>query len=77
MGKPSRDLAELVGALYSLQPETTLMVGDRCNTDCAFGISVGMRTCLVLSGCHTLDDAREAPPEARPEFVAEFARRQR
>ena len=46
------------------------MVGDRTNTDIAFGRSVGTRTCLVLSGCHTRADAAAAPPEATPEFVA-------
>ena len=46
------------------------MVGDRTNTDIAFGRSVGMRTSLVLSGCHTRADAAAAPPVATPEFVA-------
>lgn len=70
VGKPSRDLAQLVVQTFGLTPHRTLMVGDRTNTDVVFGRSVGMRTCLVLSGCHTVDDAREAPPEATPDFVA-------
>ena len=70
MGKPSRDLALLVAKLYSLKPETTLMVGDRCNTDVAFGRSVGWHTLLVLTGCHTVDDARAAPSASeRPDFM--------
>ena len=71
VGKPSRDLARLVQTLYSLRPETTLMVGDRCNTDVAFGLSVGWRTLLVLSGCHGHEDAARAPLAEWPDFVAE------
>jgi ribonucleotide monophosphatase NagD (HAD superfamily) len=71
VGKPSRDLAQLLVREHGLTPARTLMVGDRTNTDIAFGRSVGMRTCLVLSGCHTRADAAAAPPEATPEFVAE------
>lgn len=69
VGKPSRDLALLLVKIHGLNPRRTLMIGDRCNTDVAFGRSVGMRTLLVLSGCHTLDDALAAPGEMRPDFV--------
>ena len=71
VGKPSKDLAQLVVRTHGLVPRRTLMVGDRCNTDVAFGNSVGMRTCLVLSGCHTRADAQAAPPGASPEFIAD------
>jgi phosphoglycolate/pyridoxal phosphate phosphatase family enzyme len=70
VGKPSRDLAQLLVAQYGLDPATTLMIGDRCNTDIAFGKSVGMWTLLVLTGCHTLDDVRSAPADSVPDFVA-------
>ena len=70
VGKPSRDLAMLVAKLYSLRSESTLMVGDRCNTDVAFGRSVGWNTLLVLTGCHTIEDARQAPSHERPDYVA-------
>lgn len=69
VGKPSKDLACLVMQSFGLQPKSTLMVGDRCNTDIAFGLSVGMHTCLVLSGVHTRAHAHNA--DARPEFVAD------
>ncbi|KAG8470217.1 hypothetical protein KFE25_008638 [Diacronema lutheri] len=69
VGKPSRELARLLVRLYALDPRRTLMVGDRCNTDVAFGRSVGMRTLLVLSGCHTLADALNGPAECFPDFV--------
>lgn len=71
VGKPSVDLARLLVDSYELNPARTLMVGDRCNTDIAFGRSVGMRTLLVLSGCHSLEDVRAAAADSRPEFVAD------
>ena len=70
VGKPSRDLALLVQQLYGLRPDTTLMVGDRCNTDIAFGHSVGWRTLLVLTGCHDLADVNKAPYQEKPDFMA-------
>jgi ribonucleotide monophosphatase NagD (HAD superfamily) len=32
-----------------------MMIGDRFDTDIKAGCSVGIRTCLVESGCHTVD----------------------
>ena len=71
VGKPSRDLAQLVASLYALSPDTTLMVGDRCNTDVAFGLSVGWSTLLVLSGCHSRADIARAPAAERPDYCAD------
>jgi phosphoglycolate/pyridoxal phosphate phosphatase family enzyme len=70
VGKPSRDLAVLVAELYGLKPSETLMVGDRCNTDMAFGNSVGWHTMLVLSGCHGLPDVACAQASELPSYVA-------
>ena len=68
VGKPRRELALLVASLYSLTPERTMMVGDRTNTDIAFGRSVGWSTLLVLSGCHGREDISRAGPAERPDF---------
>ena len=32
-----------------------MMVGDRFDTDVRAGISADFKTCLVLSGCHSLE----------------------
>ena len=71
VGKPSRDLALLLSSLYGLSPDTTLMVGDRINTDVAFGLSVGWHTMLVLSGCHSRADIRRANAAERPDYCAD------
>ena len=70
VGKPRRDLALLVAQLYSLRPEATMMVGDRCNTDMAFGLAVGWSTTLVLSGCHSREDVSRAALRERPDYCA-------
>ena len=35
-------------------PSKIIMVGDRFDTDVRAGLSAGLRTCLVTSGCHTM-----------------------
>ena len=70
VGKPSGDLARLIAQMYALKPEATLMVGDRCNTDIAFGHSVCWSTCLVLTGGHGHADVSKAPAHERPDYVA-------
>ena len=50
---------------------TTLMVGDRCNTDIAFGNGIGWKTMLVLSGCHSRADIAKASTVEVPDYVAD------
>ena len=70
-GKPNAELGQLAAELFGLKPESTLMVGDRLNTDVAFGRAVGWRTMLVLTGCHGLADVERAPPSEVPHYVAQ------
>lgn len=44
-------------------PRDVLMVGDRFDTDVRAGRRCGWSTCLVESGCHTLEDARMYPAD--------------
>lgn len=53
VGKPSKMLAELITMEHSLNPQRTLFVGDRLDTDCKFGIDNNMKTAIVLTGCTT------------------------
>lgn len=46
-----------------------VMVGDRFDTDIRAGSRAGVKTCLVESGCHKLDDAVHFPGD-RLDFVA-------
>lgn len=67
LGKPSD--AALNAALNRLgtDPEKTLIVGDRLDTDLTMGDRAGMTTVLVLSG--VTDESEIADHEVDPDFV--------
>jgi HAD superfamily hydrolase (TIGR01450 family) len=66
-GKPSRLLAELAWERLGVAPEDCLMVGDRLETDVAFGRNNGMASALVLTGACTLEMAQRSA--AQPDYV--------
>lgn len=49
-GKPAPLLLEVAAEAYGLELPRTCMVGDRLDTDMAFGLNSGLQTLLVLSG---------------------------
>ena len=61
IGKPNPLMMR--GALNQLEAhsETTVMVGDRMDTDVISGLEAGMRTILVLTGTTTVDQAGHFP----------------
>jgi len=74
-GKPSSSLAQYLLDDRGLDPEATCMVGDRLDTDIAFGRSGGMHTLLVESGSMTAEELKNSlsdnmPLEYKPHFVA-------
>lgn len=50
IGKPNSLMMTIAIRQLGAQPDTTLMVGDRMDTDIVAGMEAGMKTCLVLSG---------------------------
>ncbi|KAI0265305.1 2-phosphoglycolate phosphatase [Gloeopeniophorella convolvens] len=50
IGKPSSLMLDAIKAKHNFDPERTIMVGDRLNTDIQFGKSGGLATLLVLTG---------------------------
>ena len=70
-GKPSLEFAELIRKSFeSLPYRKMVMVGDRLDTDIAFGNSAGMQTLLVLSGVTTRAEVQNAHGKFVPDFVA-------
>jgi len=69
VGKPSKELADVVIKKFQLNPERTCMVGDRLNTDVAFGKICGMQTLLVLSGVVQMEDLQTLKATEKPDFV--------
>ncbi len=49
-GKPYSEMANGIMKKLNVLPSETVMVGDRLNTDIAFGINSGFNTVLVYSG---------------------------
>lgn len=68
-GKPSPLLIQHLLEKHKLAPNEVLMVGDRLDTDIAFGAAGGVETCLVLTGVSTADEAAALPADRRPSHV--------
>ncbi|XP_016045893.2 glycerol-3-phosphate phosphatase [Erinaceus europaeus] len=58
IGKPSRFIFDCVSQEYGIDPERTVMVGDRLDTDILLGVTCGLKTILTLTGVSTLGDVK-------------------
>ncbi|KAK2493716.1 hypothetical protein MC885_015411 [Smutsia gigantea] len=58
IGKPSRFIFDCVSREYGINPERTVMVGDRLDTDILLGVTCGLKTILTLTGVSTLGDVK-------------------
>ena len=79
IGKPNPFAIELIKEEHGLDSNSrSLMIGDRPNTDIAFGKAAGIDTCLVLSGIvHSIDDFEtnwltENPTDYDPTFIMDL-----
>jgi ribonucleotide monophosphatase NagD (HAD superfamily) len=69
VGKPSQWFVDLVREVVNVPPERCLMIGDRLDTDIAFGRLAGFQTLLVSgTGVHGVSDLCAAKPEQRPNY---------
>jgi NagD protein len=69
IGKPNPLMMRTAMAKIGCQPEETVIVGDRMDTDIIAGIESEIDTILVLSGVTTSESMSEFP--YRPGYVAE------
>lgn len=69
MGKPDRIMIDTVVAHLGVKPESTVMVGDRLETDIRMAVNAGMRSALVLTGDSQLADVEKTAPQFRPTFI--------
>jgi phosphoglycolate/pyridoxal phosphate phosphatase family enzyme len=71
LGKPAQDMLDLADEAMTLDRSRTLMVGDRLDTDIAFGRRGGLRTLLVLTGVTSRAVAEALPKDEAPDHVLE------
>jgi 4-nitrophenyl phosphatase len=67
IGKPETPMLETAMTRMGAQPEETVMLGDRLDTDILAGERAGMLTVLVLTGVSTREDLSSA--EVLPDVV--------
>ncbi|KAK8774241.1 hypothetical protein V5799_011228 [Amblyomma americanum] len=73
VGKPEQYMVDCIKyGCPDLKPANTLMVGDRLNTDILMGCRAGMKTLLVGSGIHGLDDVRKLVSEGKHNELPDF-----
>jgi NagD protein len=68
VGKPSAHMGRAILTRLGVEPEHSVVVGDRLLTDIAMAHELGMSSVLVLTGVTTLDDLERS--DVRPDFVA-------
>lgn len=69
LGKPSKAMMDSIQAKFHFDPKKACMIGDRLNTDIAFGKTGGMGTLLVLTG---VTKEEELDPSKKPAIVPDF-----
>jgi len=57
VGKPNPLMMRSALREIGAHSETTVMIGDRMDTDIIAGLEAGMETVLVLTGISTIEDA--------------------
>ncbi|KAK6757414.1 hypothetical protein RB195_015314 [Necator americanus] len=72
VGKPNTPAFDFIRRRWNIDPERTMMVGDRTNTDVKFGRDHGLKTLLVLSGCHQLEDVMDNRMNDRFDMVPDY-----
>ncbi len=61
VGKPNSIMIREAMGVVDASSDSTVMVGDRMETDILAGVDAGISTVLVLSGANSADDAQRYP----------------
>jgi len=56
LGKPEKFMFQAIKDTHMIDPARTIMVGDRCDTDILFGKNNALKTLMVGSGIHSLEE---------------------
>ncbi|MGD0851853.1 MAG: HAD-IIA family hydrolase [Acidimicrobiales bacterium] len=68
VGKPSAHMGRAILSRLGVEPEESVIVGDRLLTDIAMADELGMSSVLVLTGVTSLEDV--ARSDVHPDYVA-------
>jgi len=71
VGKPYAVMADMLVKKLNVKREQVTMVGDRLNTDVAFGKNNGFNSVVVLTGVTTKEQAEEAKREGKVDIILE------
>lgn len=69
VGKPSKIMGEFILRELEIEPSDSLLIGDRLETDIAFGRALGMHTALVLTGVSTEEEVEKS--DVKPDYILE------
>jgi 4-nitrophenyl phosphatase len=69
IGKPEPYLYQLLLEQNKIQPNESLAIGDRLDTDILGGKRAGLTTALVLTGVTTKQEAIDAEIECKPDYI--------
>ncbi|XP_073504450.1 glycerol-3-phosphate phosphatase [Phyllobates terribilis] len=72
IGKPNSFLYDCVVKECGLDPSSTVMVGDRLDTDIQMGSTCGIRTLLTLTGFSSLEEAKSHQENGSLSLVPDF-----
>ncbi|CAK9805449.1 Glycerol-3-phosphate phosphatase [Anthophora plagiata] len=75
MGKPEHYIADVLMKRFQVNPERTLMIGDRHNTDILLGTRCGFKTLLVLTGITSLEDVnrwKQSGSAQEKEYIPDY-----
>ncbi|KAK5976935.1 hypothetical protein GCK32_007110, partial [Trichostrongylus colubriformis] len=72
-GKPHKPIADFLTNSQHIDPKTTVMFGDRLDTDIQFANENGFASCLMLTGVHSLEDVKKAEQRGDKHLVPTFS----
>lgn len=67
VGKPGKLMFDMLHETHGLEPDRTLMVGDRLNTDIMMAGNCGLHSLLVQTGCDNLAGVEKYQNSSDPE----------
>ena len=69
VGKPERLMFDLLSGAEGVQAGKCLMIGDRLDTDIAFGVNAGMDTLMVETGINSRQDVMKKDNTIHPTYI--------